>query len=249
MHSTDPEILKVPKPALRAFDKSVRLVLELVFSPTSESGMQQAMLLGEGQTLTDVIGPSLFSRLVARTSIYGLPVDYVNRLKPWAAGLALSLPLAELKRAAKGALALDRALQNTADTRGIPVYGLETMEEQVAVFDRIPEDDQIDALRRTIELNPEIDAQFDEMKDAYLEGDLDKLHAMAARMYSGSDSELADLFETRFIDLRNRRMANRLARHVKKGGAFVAIGALHLSGDKGVLHLLELRGYTVKRVE
>ena len=110
------------------------------------------------------------------------------------------------------------------------------------------EKDQIAALRATIELNPQIDAIFAEMKEAYLAGDLDRLHAMTRAMYPGPNSHLADLFEKRFIELRNRRMANRLARHVKKGGAFAALGALHLSGDNGVLHLLEKRGYKVKRV-
>lgn len=249
MHSTDPEILQPPTAVVRAFDKSERLVLELVFDPALEGRMQQAMLLKDGRTLTEVIGPALFAKLMRRAARYGLPAHHVNRLKPWAAGLSLSLPLSELKRLAGGALALDRALQKAADERGMPVYGLETTAEQIDAFDGMSEEDQIAGLRATIELNPQIDAIFAEMKEAYLAGDLDRLHGMSRSFYAGSDRELADLFEKRFIDVRNRRMANRLARHVKKGGAFVAIGALHLSGDTGVLRLLERRGYNVRRVD
>jgi len=249
MHSTDPKILQPPTAATRAFGKSTRLVLELVFAPEIEGRMQKAMVLDDGRTLSEIIGPALFARLMSRAALYGLPAQHVNTLKPWAAGLMLSLPLAELQRSAAGAVALDRALQQAADDRGIPVYGLETMDEQIAAFSGFAEKDEIAALRKTIELNAQIDALFAEMKEAYLAGDLDRLHNMSRSFYSGSDGYLADLFEKRLIELRNRRMANRLARHVKHGGAFVAIGALHLSGDKGVLHLLELRGYTVKRVE
>lgn len=249
MHSTDPEVLQPPAKVMRAFDRSERLVLELVFDPALEGRMQQAMLLDDGRTLTEVVGPALFARLMRRAALYRLPAQHVNRMKPWAAGLALSLPLSELERAAGGALALDRALQKAADERGIPVYGLESTAEQIDAFDGLSEADQIAALRTTIELNPQIDAIFAEMKEAYLAGDLDRLHAMSRSFYAGSDSGLADLFERRFIEIRNRRMANRLARHVKKGGAFVAIGALHLSGETGVLRLLERRGYTVRRAD
>jgi len=249
MHSTDPEVLQPPAEVMRAFKKSRRLVLELVFKPDLDSRMQQAMVLADGRTLVEVIGPELFSRLLARAGVYGLPEQHINRLKPWAVGLALSLPLVELQRGAAGVLALDRALQRSAEDRGVPVFGLETMDEQIAAFTGISEKDQVAALRATVELNPQIDAIFAEMKEAYLAGDLDRLHGMSRAMYTGADNYLADLFEKRFIELRNRRMANRLARHVKKGGAFVAIGALHLSGDNGVLHLLEKRGYTVKRVK
>lgn len=48
--------------------------------------------------------------------------------------------------------------------------------------------------------------------------------------------------------MRNRRMVERMARHVNQGGAFVAVGALHLSGENGILRLLEKRGYKVSRV-
>ena len=249
MHSTDPEVLQPPAPVMRAFGKSTRLVIELVFAPDLEVRMQQAMLLDDGRTLSEIIGPALFSRLLRRAALYGFPAQHINTLRPWAAGLVLSLPLDELNRSAAGVLALDRALQQSADDRGIPVFGLETMDEQIAAFSDFSEKDQIAALRATIELNPQIDAIFADMKEAYLAGDLDRLHGMARAMYSESDSHLADLFEKRFIELRNRRMANRLARHVKQGGAFVALGALHLSGDNGVLHLLEKRGYKVKRVQ
>ena len=37
-------------------------------------------------------------------------------------------------------------------------------------------------------------------------------------------------------------------KHLDAGGAFIAVGALHLSGENGLLHLLEKKGYTVKRV-
>jgi len=248
MHSTDPDVVKLPPSVARAFGRSGRLILELVFTPEMQARMQREMRLTDGRTLSEVIGPTLFSRLMQRAAIYGLPAGHMNTLKPWAAGLVFSLPVAELDRGAAGAIALDRALQQAADNRGIPVYGLESVDEQIAAFSDMSEKDQIESLRLVIELNPQIESLFAEMKEAYLAGNLDRLHAMVRQMYAGKSKRLAKQFEERFIGLRNRRMANRMARHVKQGGAFVAIGALHLSGKDGVLSLLEKRGYKVRRV-
>jgi uncharacterized protein YbaP (TraB family) len=43
-------------------------------------------------------------------------------------------------------------------------------------------------------------------------------------------------------------MAERADALLKTGRAFVAVGALHLYGEHGVLALLASRGYTVTRV-
>ncbi|MBI3774645.1 MAG: TraB/GumN family protein [Gammaproteobacteria bacterium] len=47
------------------------------------------------------------------------------------------------------------------------------------------------------------------------------------------------------IDARNLRMLERMAPRLKEGKAFVAVGALHLPGDHGLLRLLEKAGYHV----
>jgi hypothetical protein len=247
MHATDPEVLRLPTPIARAFGDSTRLVLELVFTPEVEARLSESMLLSDGRRLSEIVGAELFSKLLRRAALYGIPAEHANRFRPWAAALIFSIPLEEMDRKASGTIMLDRALQQSADSRGVPVYGLETLEEQVAAFSDMTERDQIESLRLAIALNPELAALFAEMKTAYLAGDLDKLHAMSVTMFSGSDPALGALFEKRFINLRNERMANRLSLHVKRGGSFVAVGALHLSGDSGILRLMEKRGYTVTK--
>jgi len=58
----------------------------------------------------------------------------------------------------------------------------------------------------------------------------------------------AALLDSRVLLDRNRRMAQRMARRLFEGNAFIAVGALHLPGDGGVLQLLQQQGYTVTAV-
>ena len=51
------------------------------------------------------------------------------------------------------------------------------------------------------------------------------------------------------IDERNLRMRDRLLPILEKGDAFVAVGAMHLSGETGLVELLRQSGYTVTRAD
>jgi len=55
-------------------------------------------------------------------------------------------------------------------------------------------------------------------------------------------------FQRVLVDTRNKNMADQLEKLVKQGGAFIAVGALHLPGDKGIVNILAQRGYKISRV-
>ena len=55
-------------------------------------------------------------------------------------------------------------------------------------------------------------------------------------------------FLRRLNDERNVTMVNRMAVRLAEGGAFIAVGALHLPGERGLVSLLTQAGYTVTRV-
>ena len=62
-------------------------------------------------------------------------------------------------------------------------------------------------------------------------------------------SDIDDKLMHRLLDERNQKMADRIIRLYEQDSTFVAIGALHLPGEQGVLRLLEQRGYRVTPVE
>ena len=62
-------------------------------------------------------------------------------------------------------------------------------------------------------------------------------------------SDYGKEFEEEFLTKRNVRMVERLIPLVKKEPTFIAVGALHLPGEDGILALLEKEGYTIKPVK
>jgi hypothetical protein len=81
----------------------------------------------------------------------------------------------------------------------------------------------------------------------YLARDLGGLWRL--NLASGGDPDLQQRFLERLLYARTERMLQRLQPLLEGGGVFVAIGALHLPGDRGLLRLLADRGYTITRVD
>jgi uncharacterized protein len=92
-----------------------------------------------------------------------------------------------------------------------------------------------------------VESDFEKMKALYLDRDLAGLYAYSRR-YSLSDDQLyLDLIQKLLVN-RNYIMTERMQSALDKGRAFIAIGAMHLPGDEGVLALLTKNGYEISTV-
>ena len=248
MHATDPKIVTLPTQVHEAFRQARSLTLEMVMTDAVQQKLGAAMVLSDGRRLDGIIGAHRFNALSQIGHLYGFQPPVLAHLAPWAAMTVISIAPSEYGRIRQGVPPLDQELQNRAMARGLPVYGLETVEEQIAVFQDVPEPEQIALLDLAIRAHVNIEGWFVQMKDAYLTRDLARLTNLMHEQTSGGDQRLLRSFETRLIEARNIRMAVRMAERLDAGGAFVAVGALHLPGDKGVVHLLELQGRRLTRL-
>lgn len=248
MHSTDPAILTLPAPVAEAFARTSSLTLEMVMDAQVRQKLGQAMALTDGRTLDGIIGPERFAAAVAIGAQYDLPPQAIRLFEPWAAMTLFSLTPEEFRRNAAGIHPLDHSLQVEARRRGKTVYGLESVEEQIAVFADIPEADQIALLDTVLRDHPRIEEWFAVMKSAYLAGDIATIYGIMSKQAVGIDPAIAASFKDRLIVARNHRMAERMTGLLDAGNAFIAVGALHLPGDEGILRLLELEGRRVKRI-
>jgi uncharacterized protein YbaP (TraB family) len=248
MHTADRQVVALPPAVENALGKAASLVLEIVMTDQVRGELAQAMILSNGTGLDAIVGPERFERVLEAGARYGMSGEQLKQFKPWALTMFFSLPPSEFQRQAAGGVPLDQVLQESARKRGIALHGIETTAEQVAIVAGFPEPEQLALLDAAMETNPRIESFFSAMKTAYLERDLTALHRLVDEMSEGSDQDLQRVFLDRMVDLRNERMAKRLAARFAEGNAFVAVGALHLSGERGILKLLEENGYRVSRV-
>ncbi|HSS46735.1 MAG TPA: TraB/GumN family protein, partial [Burkholderiales bacterium] len=126
---------------------------------------------------------------------------------------------------------------------------LESVEEQISVFDSLPTDVQVGLLKQTVTHHDLIPGMVEKSIQAYLKRDLGAMWDINnSIMETDTDKRFNETFLQRVLYDRNVRMVERLQPRLEEGDVFVAVGALHLYGSKGVLSLLKARGYQITRM-
>lgn len=197
---------------------------------------QDVLMRGQApadQPLDRVLGPELFARVSALMP--GVPDIFLKRLKPWFAGVLVLQTLIT-----PPAVGMDKHLWTEAAQQEKKHCHLESVAEQL---DNLERTFDVKAIEELVE-NPELARRtVEELMGAYRAGDLGRLAELVespAMMASGVGREL--LFE------RNERWMPQLLELHAEGGVFVAVGAGHLPGERGLLALLRKQGLEPKRV-
>jgi uncharacterized protein len=249
MHVTDPEVTALPPEVSRAFDGARALAVELTMDPATQIVLQGAAMTADVDWMDRRLDDRQRSLLADAAGQYQIPVANLRALAPWAVTAMFSFPRAELQRQMSGLQPLDMQLMDKAEAAGKRLIALERVEEQLEAFTGYSDQEQIDMLTATLEGVGRIDGEFARMKGAYLAGNLADLSAMADEGFAELDPALSGRIQQRLIADRNRHMAERLEPLLSQGRLFVAVGALHLPGEAGVLNLLAQRGYRITAVE
>jgi uncharacterized protein len=137
-----------------------------------------------------------------------------------------------------------------ARARRIAIMQIEGVEEQIFTFDECPLESQIALLRHSLAHGDELIELAGRTVSAYLERDLSAIWRLRED-YIARYPDVAThqaVMTKRIIYDRSVVMAFRMQRELRRGDAFIALGALHLHGSRGVLALLEQDGYRATRV-
>jgi len=242
IHSEDARVLDLPPPVLEALNNSSRFVMEIVPDAAASARISHRMMLPEGQSLSSVLDTKLYEQAKQAVTDKGIPAEAVERMKPWALVMILNMPKPKSGRF------LDEMLYETAVHADKKTGALETPDEQIDALDGLSMKVQIELLRQTLEHYGEIPAITEMLIKAWLKRDLAELQRLSDLSNEGLPSDTDQLLQTRLVDARNVRMAERMTPLVKQGGVFVAVGALHLPGARGLIALLRKRGFEVQPV-
>jgi uncharacterized protein YbaP (TraB family) len=204
----------------------------------------QASRLGSDEALPALLGPELYAQVVEKMRERDVPDSVTRKLKPWSVMLTLLLPRE------RPTVILDSALHRQAVDQKKRVFQLETIEEQIATFDGMPMEVQVGLLESVVKHEDEIAGMTKALIQAYLDRDLKRMWDINSR-FTGLDTgkeKQNEVFLERVLFARNRQMTASMAPRLEEGSAFIAVGALHLYGERGILSLLEQQGYRITRV-
>jgi hypothetical protein len=243
MHSGDPRVAVLPAPVVEAFAAARTFALENHLVDGEIDRFFAAAQFDDGRRLTDYFDPASFAAIRAALAAGAPPADVLVRLKPW----AVLLKLAE-QPIAGGGVTLDEKLLDEARRRRLAIVGLELPDEQIAAFDAIPVDTQVALVRFVLAHRDALLRDHDAALAAWLDRDLAGLAALnlaPGRRHPEIAPHYAELTR-HLIENRSVQMAHRLFLPLRAGRVFVAVGAMHLHGERGLLALLRDQGYRVR---
>jgi uncharacterized protein len=240
IHVADPRVADLSAPVSTALRDSRLLLPEVRLDRAAAMRYTEQMYLPEATGLRDLLELPLFNRVVQLLRLYGVPPTTANRLKPWAAFTLLARPPGE-------GVVLDILLQQLAVEHGIGMVGLESVDELVEALETIPLEGQVEILTDTVCNRELVQRQGREIVERYLARDLAGMMEVNWR-YEPDNPQLFDAFMDAVLFQRNARMVERMEPHLEEGGVLVAVGALHLPGEEGILARLAARGFRLTPV-
>lgn len=255
IHSTDDSALEIAHRAAQSINSSKIVATELggpidtieranITAATLAKALDRDHDTFEGMAAAE--DRAQIEKLIAGL---GYPKEFAHHLKPWFLAILTAAPICEAEREAQDLPEVDQFLAQTAKDLGVKVIGLETPEEQI---------DAIAALRPEIaatllalaardpSLNDDLYATmlrlYRESRPAEILATSDALEGLSYSERAAQDEFMRDLLQGR-----NATMAERAAPLLASGGAFIAVGALHLAGKTGLVERFRADGYTVTR--
>ncbi|AEV33037.1 hypothetical protein Oweho_2061 [Owenweeksia hongkongensis DSM 17368] len=233
-------------PVKKAYEESETVVIEteLDSSAMMMVAMKAMMLDNSLKSLVDSADYVLLKQEIE--PIIGMPISQFDNVKPIMLSTMYSVAKAQEvtpKDFTFDGTPIDLFFAEDGKEKGKKVVPLETAMEQAEIlFDSQTVEEQAAALVENVKAELEDDLSA-EILDAYQKQDLDKLWELSQDW----DESMGEM--TLLLDDRNKKWIPKLKPLLDEGKAFIAVGALHLPGEMGVLELLKAEGYVVSSRE
>lgn len=227
----------------KAISETEQLFLELdMDDPTMQATTMSKMVMKDGKRIKDMLSPEDYTVLndyfVANI---GVPLNMVDNMKPFMLS-AMFYP----KMISCPIQSVETELMAVASSKKMEILGLETVADQMVIFDAIPYEAQLEELMKSVKDDFAKDkAETDKMFEIYATGDVDGMYKMALE----SDNKITSLYDELLLDKRNRNWIPVIEAEIAKKPTFFGVGAAHLGGPNGVINLLSKTGYSVEAVK
>ena len=242
-HLVCPADLRLSPSMTRAMSDSKQLYLELdMDDPALQVSMMGSMMFSDGKSLKDFMSPAdhaVLDRYL--TQALGTGLARLGMLKPVALLGLIYQGILQCQPAS-----YDLTFAEMAGNEKKPIFGFETVEQQMALFDKVPLEVQAKGLAEIARKPNEAREEIATLLDAYKAQDLPRLMKLSKE--SDFDTEDAEFIEN-MLSRRNVNWIPMIEKAARDKSTFFAFGAAHLGGPDGVINLLRAKGYSVKAVQ
>ena len=241
VHMICKEDFFLPEVVRTKFTAAEEVFLELdMDDPAMMMKMMTMMQLPKGQTIKQLFGDTAFAAFDKKyQKITGMSAVMFNTFKP----LMLMTMLTEKSLSCSSRESYEQTLMAIAAKEKKDIKGLEKMEDQVAVFDGIPDSVEIVNLQTMVNNFDKSIEEFKKLVAIYKQQDVEALFKLTT-----ASPELMDA-QNDLLVKRNNNWIPVMQKNMEAKACFFAVGAAHLGGDIGVINLLRKQGYTVKPVQ
>ena len=237
MPKKDFVISEAIKTAFKSCDE-LTMEIDLNIDLKTQIEIVQSSILPNGKTIADITTKENSERIrnfcIDSLNWKESKYNKMSRFKPF---FLTSLITQELIGKSKS---YEIEFKKLAKKNKMPTKGLETIQFQMKLMNEVSDEEHIKMLLQGLNKD---NSEFNKLLSAYLKKDLDLLGTLM------NNAELSPEFYSNLIVKRNQKWIPIISELIQNKSAFIAVGAAHLPGAKGVLNLLREAGYTITPVE
>jgi hypothetical protein len=256
IHSTDDSAVAIARraAAVAASAKVVATELGGPMDPVDKSALGAKLLAAAIDREDDTFLPDLAGASGASVEAYlasrGVPKELAHHLRLWFLAVSAAAPKCEAAREQAGLPEVDEVIARAGVDAQIPVVALESADEQMAALAAAPPALSAVLLTTSARLPSVDDDSYATMLRLYREGRPAEMIAVvdALPMLTPQERVAEHSSDDLLLAGRNETMAARAAPLLAAGGAFIAVGALHLPGKGGLIARFRAMGYRVENV-
>lgn len=225
---------------LKAFKYSSALYLEIdLNNPTNTFGALKYMYMKDGATLTKLLDSLQYNKIQKFFSdSLHINMAMIEKMKP---AFVSSFIYPYMMRC-KTTDGIEMELIKKSKEWQKETFGFETVAFQASVFDNIPYKVQAAELYNMIDSIEIYKLNFNKMLSLYKSQQLD-----AIEKSFDEEAGFEDQKDVLLVN-RNKKWVSQLKMILPQSNVFIAVGAGHLPGEKGLIQLLKNEGYTLKPV-
>ncbi|MHA8067089.1 TraB/GumN family protein [Aquirufa sp. ROCK2-A2] len=233
---------KLSPKVMNALKNTDQLCLEMdMDNPKMQSEMMSAMMMKNGMSMSKLASKEDFELVDAYLKEQmGYSLNMLNGFKPFIVSAMFYPKLIDCKMQS-----YEGELMKSSQEQKKEIIGLETVEEQMGLFDVIPYQEQMNELIKSVRNKLVNDKkELIEALNVYEKEDLNGI----MQVFEKSENAMVAKYNDQLVDNRNHNWIPKIEKEIALKPTFFGVGAGHLVGKNGVILLLRKQGYTVEPV-